>query len=133
MSEVENRKLGEGEKERGAVDQAVSRKGRRLTTAVEWIRSQVSLYGIYGRWSKSEEGFLTALRFPLPILVSQTTPYSVIILPLTLYSLDTATVVKQQTKRCTDENRQRDSQHSHTESYTNKVSEHFCKNILKLF
>jgi hypothetical protein len=39
-------------------------------------------------------GFLRVLRFPLTILIPPTAPYSFIILPLTLYNLDTESVVK---------------------------------------
>jgi hypothetical protein len=39
-------------------------------------------------------GFLTVLRFPLPILIPPTAPYALIIPSSALYSLDAVSVVK---------------------------------------
>jgi hypothetical protein len=56
-----------------AIAQAVS---RRLRTAVAQVRAHVRSCGICGGQSCIETGFLRILRFPLPILIASTAPYS---------------------------------------------------------
>jgi hypothetical protein len=51
-------------------------------------------HGICGGLSGTGAGFLRVLRFPLPILIPPTAPYSLIILSPALYSLDTHGAVK---------------------------------------
>jgi hypothetical protein len=58
-----------------AIAQAVS---SRLPTAAARVRSQVGSCGICGQ-SGTGAGFLRVLRFPLPILISTTAPYSSIL------------------------------------------------------
>jgi hypothetical protein len=63
---------------------------RRLPTAVAWVRLRVTLCGICGEQSGNGAGFL----WVLPILIAPTTPYSLLILSSTLYSLGTDSVIK---------------------------------------
>jgi hypothetical protein len=62
-----------GEAKCRAIAQAVS---RRLPTAAAWARSQVKSCGICGERSGAGVGFLRVLRFPLPILIPPTAPYT---------------------------------------------------------
>jgi hypothetical protein len=59
-----------------AIAQAVS---RRLPTAAARVRFQVRSCGICDEQSGTGAGFLRVLRFPLPILISPTTPHSSVI------------------------------------------------------
>lgn len=65
----------------------------RISTATSRVRSQVRSRGIDGGQNGSEVGFLW-VRFPLPILIPSTAPYSVTTLSSTLYSLDIDSIVK---------------------------------------
>jgi hypothetical protein len=56
-----------------AIAQVVS---RRLPTAVARVQIQAMSCGIFGEQTGSENGFLRVLRFPLPVLIPPTDPYS---------------------------------------------------------
>jgi hypothetical protein len=55
-----------------AIAQAVSRY---IPTTAAWVRSRVWSSGICGGQSGAGTGFLRVLRFPLPILIPQNSPY----------------------------------------------------------
>jgi hypothetical protein len=77
---------------------AIVQAGRRwLPTAVALVRSQARPGVIYVGRNDTRAGSLRVHWFPPPILIPPTAPYSLIILTPTLYSLDTDSVVKQQT------------------------------------
>jgi hypothetical protein len=57
------------------------------------VRSQVSSCGIFGGQNGNDAGFLWGLRFPPPILIPPTAPYSLIAQSSMLYSLDPDSVV----------------------------------------
>jgi hypothetical protein len=65
-------------------NQAVS---RRLPTATARVRFHISSCGISSGQSGAGVGFPQVLQFPLQILIPPTAPYSLIILPSTLYRL----------------------------------------------
>jgi hypothetical protein len=56
-----------------AIAQAVS---RRLLTAAARVRAQVWSCGSFGGQSDTGAGFLRVLRFPLPVLIPPSAPYS---------------------------------------------------------
>jgi hypothetical protein len=62
------------------------------------IRSQVKLYEIYGGQSDTGENFLRVLQFAPSVRISLIAAPSLIILSLTLHSLDTEGVVRKETK-----------------------------------
>jgi hypothetical protein len=65
----------------------------RLPTVMARVRSQVSSCGICGDQCGTGAGFLRILRFPLPVLIPPTAPYSVFILWSTRYSPDTDRII----------------------------------------
>jgi hypothetical protein len=73
-----------------AVTQAFN---RRRPTAAAWVPSQVRSRGVCEQ-NGTGAGLLRARRFLLPILITPTAPRSLIILPSTLCTLVTASVVK---------------------------------------
>jgi hypothetical protein len=59
------------------------------------LQSEVRSCGICGGQNGGiGAGFLQALQFPLPVLISPSTPHPLIILPSMLCSLRTETIVK---------------------------------------
>jgi hypothetical protein len=66
----------------------------RLPTAVARARSLVGSCKIVGLLSVAEADLLRPLRFPLPVVIPPTAPYSLILLSWTLCSLDADSVVK---------------------------------------
>jgi hypothetical protein len=59
-----------------------------------WVQQQLRSHGICGGKSDIGIGFLRVLQFPLTIFIPPTAAYSLILPSLTLYSLDTDSVVK---------------------------------------
>jgi hypothetical protein len=67
---------------------------RRVLITAAQIPFQVKPRGICGGQSDIGAGFLQVLRFPLPVLIAPTAPYSLIILSSTLYNLSINSFVK---------------------------------------
>jgi hypothetical protein len=74
-----------------AIAEAVSRQ---FPTSAAWVRSHVRPCGICGGQIGTGAGFLQVRQFTLPIRIPPTTPLSLIMLLLTLYSLDTHSINK---------------------------------------
>jgi hypothetical protein len=67
---------------------------RRLPTVAVWVRNQDKSCGVCGEQSRMGEGLVQVLRVYLSIIVPPMAPYALITASLTLYSLDTASVLK---------------------------------------